>query len=215
MSSPGGAGTVGRVLTLVLVRHAATSWNESRYCQGLRDVPLSPTGRRQVALLREALEDLTFDRAYASPLSRAQETANLLGQEPQVIDDLTEIDRGHWEGHPPDEIRRRWGKLARAWYDDPTGLAMPGGEEFDALWERAQRVLDLIVTDGGRSVLACGHKAINRVIIARALGRPAKGVWAIPQPQACRTLLQRGPEGWRAEIIGDVTHLPAELRSDT
>jgi len=206
---------VGRVQTLVLVRHAATAWNESRYCQGHKDVPLSPTGRRQVALLREALSDVAFDKAYASPLSRAQETARLLGQEPAVIGDLTEIDRGHWEGHPPDEIRRRWGKLARAWYDDPTGLAMPGGEEFDALWERAQRVLDGIVADGGRSVLACGHKAINRVIIARALGRPAKGVWAIPQFQACRTLLHRGPEGWRAEIIGDVAHLPAGLRSDT
>ena len=203
------------MLTLVLVRHAATAWNESGYCQGHKDVPLSPTGRRQVALLREALQDVTFDRAYASPLSRAQETARLLGQEPVILEDLTEIDRGHWEGHPPAEIRRRWGKLARAWYDDPTGLAMPGGEEVDALWERAQRVLDSIVADGGRSVLACGHKAINRVIIARALGRPAKGVWAIPQLQACRTLLHRGPEGWQAEIIGDVAHLPAGLRSDT
>jgi broad specificity phosphatase PhoE len=206
---------VERVQTLVLVRHAATSWNESEYCQGHRDVPLSATGRRQVALLREALAELAFDRVYASPLSRARETARLLGREPRVLDDLTEIDRGHWEGHPPDEIRRRWGKLARAWYDDPTGLAMPGGEEFDALWVRAQRVLDLIASAGGRSVLACGHKAINRVIIARALGRPAKGVWAIPQPQACRTVLQRGPEGWRAEVIGDVAHLPAGLRFDT
>lgn len=215
MSSRGGAGTVGRVQTLVLVRHAATAWNENRYCQGRKDVPLSPTGRRQVALLREALRGLTFDRAYASPLSRARETARLLGQEPRVLDDLTEIDRGHWEGHPPDEIVRRWGKLHKAWYDDPTGLAMPGGEAFDALWERAQRVVELIAADGGRHVLACGHKAINRVIIARALGRPAKGVWAIPQLQACRTVLERGPEGWRAEVIGDVAHLPAELRSDT
>jgi broad specificity phosphatase PhoE len=203
------------VPTLVLVRHAATAWNESRYCQGRKDVPLSATGRRQVALLREALADLAFDRAYASTLSRAQETARLLGHEPEVLDDLEEIDRGHWEGHPPDEILRRWGALHRAWYDDPTGLAMPGGEAFDALWERAQRVLDRIVKDGGSTVLACGHKAINRVMIARALGRPAKGVWAIPQPQACRTVLQHGPEGWRAEVIGDVEHLPPELRSDT
>ena len=112
---------MGCVQTLVLVRHAATAWNENRYCQGRKDVPLSPTGRRQVALLREALQGLAFDRAYASPLSRAQETARLLGQEPRVLDDLTEIDRGHWEGHPPDEIVRRWGKLHKAWlrYHDP------------------------------------------------------------------------------------------------
>ena len=201
--------------TLVLVRHAATAWNESSYCQGHRDVPLSDRGRRQVALLREALAGASFDRVYASGLSRAQETARLLGHEPGILAELREIDRGHWEGHPPEEIKRRWGKLSKVWYDDPTGLAMPAGEAFDELWERAGRVLEQIVAGGGERVLACGHKAINRVLIARALDRPAKGVWQIPQPQACRTTLRRDGGTWSAEIIGDVTHLPPELRSVT
>jgi broad specificity phosphatase PhoE len=203
------------VLTLVLVRHAATSWNENQYCQGHQDVPLSERGRRQMELLAEALADLAFDHVYASPLSRARESARLLGYEPEIVPDLTEIDRGHWEGHPVEEIQRRWSKLRRAWYDDPTGLAMPGGERFDDLWQRAQRVLDLVSAAGGRRILACAHKAINRVLIARALGRPAQGVWGIPQPQACRTVLHHEAGAWRAEIIGDVSHLPAGLRSDT
>ena len=146
---------------------------------------------------------------------RAQQTAQLLGHEPEVLEELREIDRGHWEGHPMDEVRRRWGKLAKAWYDDPTGLGMPGGEEFDDLWERAGVLFEKLQAAGGGTVLACGHKAINRVLIARALGRPAKGVWDIPQPQACRTVLRRADGGWEAETIGDVNHLPPELRSDS
>lgn len=197
--------------TLVLVRHAATSWNENAYCQGLKDVALSERGRRQAALLCDALADAAFDAAYASPLARAQETARLIGVEPTVLEDLAEIDRGHWEGHPMDEIRRRWGKLVKQWYDDPAGLAMPGGEEFDHLWERAGNVLARVAEDGGRRVLACGHKAINRVLIARALGRPTKGVWDIPQPQACVTILDREGGTWTARKIGDVSHLPEEL----
>ena len=199
--------------TLVLVRHGATPWNESGYCQGRRDVALSAAGRTQAERLREALAGVRFDRAFSSPLSRARETARLLGQEPEILYDLIELDRGHWEGHDSAEIQRRWGKLHRAWYDDPRGLGMPGGETFDEIWERAGNALKRIRECGAQTVLACGHKALNRVLIARALGRPSKGVWAIPQPQACRTVLVRGNGNgtWTAETIGDTSHLPATL----
>lgn len=200
-------------LTLVLVRHGATTWNESGYCQGRRDVPLSDRGRAQAEQLRRVLADTSFDHVFASPLVRARETARLVtSREPEVIDDLAEIDRGHWEGHAMDEIRRRWGKLCKGWYDDPAGLSMPGGEAFDHLWERAAGALEALERQG--TVFACAHKALNRALIARALRRPSKGVWDIPQPQACRTVLVRAADGWTAELIGDASHLPDELRSD-
>ena len=198
----------------MLVRHGATSLNENGYCQGRKDVRLSARGREQVAFLRAALEPWEFDRVYASPLARALETATRLGRKPEVIDDLVEIDRGHWEGHASAEIKRRWGKLRRAWYDDPAGLAMPGGEAFDALWERAGRVLAAILDGGGETVLACAHKAINRVLVARAANRGSKGVWDPPCMQASYSVLVRAGDAWRAEVIGCVDHLPAGLRSD-
>jgi broad specificity phosphatase PhoE len=203
------------VRTIVLVRHAATAWNENGYCQGLKDVPLSPRGERQVALLREALAPYAFAHAYASPLDRTQQTARLLGREPAVWDDLRELDRGHWEGHAMDEVRRRWGKLAKSWYEDPTGLSMPGGEAFDALWERAGGVLARLEGAAGDPLLVCGHKALNRVLLARALGRPARGVWDIPQPQACYSVLRGEAGRWSADPIGAVDHLPDDLRSDS
>jgi broad specificity phosphatase PhoE len=202
------------VETLVLVRHGATSWNENGYCQGRKDVRLSAAGREQIAFLRAELEAYEFEHAYSSPLTRARETARILGHEPEILPELAEIDRGHWEGHEAAEIKRRWGKLVRAWYDDPRGLAMPGGEGFDDLWERAGAVLDRMSSGPGETVLVCAHKAINRVIIARALGRPSKGVWDIPQPQACFSVLERRDGGWEAETIGSVEHLPSGLRSD-
>ncbi|MHC4339739.1 MAG: histidine phosphatase family protein [Planctomycetota bacterium] len=201
--------------TLVLVRHGATAWNENGYCQGRKDVPLSARGREQAERLSEAVSALAFDAVYASPLGRAHETALLIRGEPEILDDLIEIDRGHWEGHEMSEVRRRWGKLCKVWYDDPTGESMPGGESFDDLWERAGRLLGRLEDCGAGSLLACGHKAINRVLLARALGRPAKGLWQIPQPQACCSVLVREGERWRAERIGDVSHLSDELRSDS
>ena len=204
-----------QTLTLVLVRHGATSWNASGYCQGHKDVPLSAEGRVQVERLRGVSSGVVFDRAFASPLLRARETASILGYEPEILDGLIEIDRGHWEGHAAEEIKRRWGKLCKGWYDDPAGLAMPGGESFDDLRARARAVLDPVEGCGGARVLVCAHQAINRVLIAQALGRPTKGVWAIPQPQAGRSVLVFEDGVWRAETIGNAEHLPAELRSES
>ena len=202
------------MLTLVLVRHGATSWNENGYCQGHKDVRLSSQGRDQIAFLRSELEAYEFDHAYASTLQRAIETARLLGAQPEILPDLVEIDRGHWEGHEAAEIRRRWGKLCKEWYEDPAGLAMPGGEAFDDLWERAGRVLDRVLAGEATTVLACAHKAVNRVLIARALGRPSRGVWDISQQQASYSVLHHDGQAWNAEIIGDVEHLPSGMRSD-
>ncbi|MGQ0614266.1 MAG: histidine phosphatase family protein [Planctomycetaceae bacterium] len=201
-------------LLLVLVRHGATSWNENRYCQGRREVQLSARGRLQAERLRQALESTPFRRVFSSPMVRAVETARLLGHEPLPLGDLLEIDRGHWEGHTPEEIRKRWPKLHEAWYRDPAGLAMPGGEEFDQLWSRAGRVLERCAGELEGPILICGHKAINRAILARALGLPPAKVWGIPQPQACRSLLTRTDRGWEAGVVGDASHLPEALRSE-
>lgn len=201
-------------MRIVLVRHGATAWNEGRRCLGRTDIPLSATGRAQAERLCAALRGERFDRVFSSPLSRALETARLLGHEPEILEDLAEIDRGLWEGLLPDAIRSRDPLFHARWYDDPKGLAMPGGEAFDGLWERAGRALEALGKAEG-AVLAVGHRALNRVLIARALGRDSKGVWGIAQPQACRTVLVGEKGRLRAEALGDVAHLPPELRSDS
>lgn len=200
---------------LLLVRHGATAWNERGLCLGRKDLPLSDTGRRQAERLRDALRGERLDRVFSSPLARARETARLLGFEPELLPDLIEIDRGAWEGLAPDEIRRLDPELHARWYEDPTGLAMPRGEAFPDLWRRAGRALELLEGSAAGTVLAVGHRAINRVLIARALGREAKGVWGIAQPQACRTEIVAEGGRYRATLLGDVTHLPPELRSET
>lgn len=206
-----------RQQVLVLVRHGRTGWNEKGWFQGRTDLGLAESGRKQAERLRDALaaEAVRFDRVFASPLVRARETARIVDREPEIIEDLAEIDRGDWEGKTKEAIRLGWRDLWEVWYDDPVGLSMPGGEAFDDLWVRAGRALERLEGCGARSVLACGHKAVNRVLIARALELPSKGVWDIPQPQACRSVLVRDGDAWRAEVLGDDAHLPAGLRSNS
>jgi len=92
---------------------------------------------------------------------------------------------------------------------------MPGGEAFDDLWARAERVAAELEAGPGETILAAAHKAFNRVLVAVMTGLPSKGVWQIPQPQASRNVLVRSGDGWTATQIGDVSHLPSELRSSS
>jgi broad specificity phosphatase PhoE len=96
------------VTTLLLVRHGETDWNAEGRLQGHTDRPLNDDGRRQAKDLADRLaRDEPIDAIYASDLSRAKETAEILGERlghPVVIDpDLREKNWGNWEGLTGDE----------------------------------------------------------------------------------------------------------------
>ena len=96
-------------MRILLARHGETPWNaEGRY-QGQIDIPLSPIGEAQAQALGARLASVDITRAVASPLSRAQRTAQLalgaaradmLLTEPE----LQEIAHGEWEGLLASEI---------------------------------------------------------------------------------------------------------------
>jgi len=90
------------VTTLLLVRHGETDWNADGRLQGQTDRPLSDFGRRQARQLADELAGEELEAIYASDLSRARETAEIIGDRlglATVLDpDLREKDWGTWEG---------------------------------------------------------------------------------------------------------------------
>jgi len=98
------------VTTLLLVRHGETDWNADGRLQGRTDRPLSEFGRLQASQLAEELADERVAAIYASDLSRARETAAIVGERlglAVVLDPgLREKDWGTWEGLTPVERDR-------------------------------------------------------------------------------------------------------------
>ena len=88
--------------TLLLVRHGETDWNAERRWQGHADVPLNARGLEQARGLAEQLAAEPVDAIYSSDLSRARDTATVVGERLGVdvlVDvDLREIDVGPIEG---------------------------------------------------------------------------------------------------------------------
>jgi broad specificity phosphatase PhoE len=92
---------------ILLVRHGETDWNAVGRLQGHTDRPLNEYGRRQARELADRLAGDGIQAVYASDLSRARETAEILGARlglDVVVDpDLREKDWGSWEGLTSDE----------------------------------------------------------------------------------------------------------------
>jgi phosphoserine phosphatase len=63
--------------TVLLIRHGETEWNTLGKFQGCTDIDLSEEGIKQAQLLKDRLNG-EFDYIYASPLSRAFKTANII-----------------------------------------------------------------------------------------------------------------------------------------
>jgi broad specificity phosphatase PhoE len=184
-------------MRILLARHGETPWNaEGRY-QGQIDIPLSPVGQAQAQALGQRLKDVRIDRAVASPLSRAQETARLaLGPERQDLltlePDLQEIAHGEWEGLLASEIHDRDPARLRAWREEPDTVLMPGGESLRQVLDRSWRGLVRATQDLGPAdtLLVVAHDAVNRVLVCRILGLPIARLWAFRQAPTTLNLLE-------------------------
>jgi probable phosphoglycerate mutase len=149
-----------------LLRHAETEWSRDGRHTGRTDVPLTDAGREAARALRARVADHPFALVLCSPLSRARETAELAGLEPELRDDLVEFDYGDYEGITTDEIRERrpgWS----LWRD-----GAPGGETADDVGRRVDRVIEEVLrADGDVALVAHGH--VLRALAARWVEQPA------------------------------------------
>ena len=154
---------------LFLVRHGQTEWSRDGRHTGRTDVPLTPHGRHEAALVGRYLSGHRFALVLTSPLGRALETCRLAGFGGVALerDDLREWDYGEYEGRTTAEIREErpgW----TLWRD-----GVPGGEPVDEVGSRADAVIAEARAAGG-DVALFAHGHVLRILAARWLGLPAR-----------------------------------------
>lgn len=79
--------------------------------------------------------------------------------------------------------------------------APPGGETDEAGAARGLRALQIIADGPGKTLAAVAHASLNRLILSAVLDRPYCTKKAIPQPNACVSVLVYDGQ-WRAEQVG-------------
>ena len=155
---------------LILVRHGESTWNAEERLQGQLDPPLSERGREQSRALATVVNGVPDDRVVCSDLTRARETAELIGLRPARFDPRwREIDVGSWGGKPAAEIDAQGSELTN-WRGGPRRAH--DGESWDAFAARVSDALDELIAAGGPWLVVC-HGGCIRAAVAHVTGADA------------------------------------------
>jgi broad specificity phosphatase PhoE len=162
-------------VTIWLARHGETPYNAERRFQGQGPVPLSERGREQARALAEAAAGHEFAALWCSPLARARETAEIVGErlglEPIDEPRLMETDAGDWTDRSFDEVQAQDPDRFAAFVAGDPRFAFPGGESFAAQQDRVCDALDDIRGAGRLPALVVCHRNSMRLALERLRGR--------------------------------------------
>lgn len=184
-------------MKVYLVRHGETAGNQARQMQGSVDTPLNDRGKEQAAMTAEALMDVSFDRAFCSPLSRTRETAAIiLGERTTPLEQdprLMEIAFGEAEGRSITTAKTDPEDPMYPFFCEPEKFVpMQGGETYEDVRLRtaeflAERVLPLEGTC--EAVLVVSHGVAIRSIVNPVAALPLKDFWLLPIKNCTVTVL--------------------------
>lgn len=196
-----------------LVRHGQTDANVQGVLQGHIDTPLGETGRAQARAAAERLKHEKFDLFYASDLSRALETAQIIGKaigmEPTPLRELREWRLGELEGRPHSELRTLYPDIIQSFHlDRAEDIPVPGGESRDEFFLRITTCLDRLRDENpGARILLVSHGGALRAVYRHIAGFIGEGR-LIPQMTNAGICRFRSHEGsWQMLTWNETTHL--------
>ncbi|MEW2290204.1 histidine phosphatase family protein [Streptomyces sp. NPDC047841] len=196
------SGTATRYL--YLVRHGEATPDESG---------LTPAGRRQAALLGRRLRDIPFTTVHHGPLTRAEQTAQLIGDHlGNVPLHVSEV-AGDYVPYIPerDELPADSADFYLRF------LAAATEEEREQGPALARRALDLFTgpVDGAedRHELVVTHNFLVAWLVRDAMYAPKWRWLGLNHGNAALTVIRYAP-GRAASVLvsNDMRHLPVELR---
>lgn len=147
---------------LTLVRHGQTTANLEKVWHGSIDTPLTEVGREQARRVALWLAAHRNDAAalYASPLTRAQHTAQAIAEalalEVRAEPDLTEYCLGDWEGRRYSDLHRTermWERMG----EDPDYTPPRGESQRQVATRIVQALHRIAAAHPGERVIAVSH----------------------------------------------------------
>ena len=196
---------------LFLIRHGRSVWNADHRIQGQADPPLDGVGREQARRLAERLREDAPVTLYTSPLQRAQETAEIVGEAlgvPVVPDErLKEYDVGEITGLTWAQIEERYPEVARLWGEASESLEIPGEEGNAPFRARVAAVFDEIGSrhaEGTAGVVA--HGGTLGIYLNHLIGLPT---WLSPFRfgNGSLSIVELNPVRPRIALLNDTCHL--------
>ncbi len=199
-------------MNLILIRHGETEWNRTGRCQGVADIDLNDTGRRQVGELAHSLKDADIRAVYSSDLLRALRTARQIAShhdlDVNIDKDLREMDQGDLEGLLFEDIRDRYSDVMKEWRESPETLRLPGGESLSQVQDRAWSVFEKINRlHAGETVVAVSHNLTITALLCKITGVGLRGFRNFNLRAASKNIIVSVNGNIEVRLLNDVSHL--------
>ena len=173
----------GEKMTRILfIRHGKTEWNLDAKYQGAHgDSPLLPQSFQEIEMLAQSLASTKIAHVFASPLPRAQTTAQKLIEAlgrpiPLTIDDrLIEFNLGQMEGMKFTAVADKWPEVLDNFrhHPDKYDPSIVGSESFESVIHRlGAAVHDYVREFPDQNVVVVSHGAALNAAINGLLGTP-------------------------------------------
>jgi len=188
-----------------VIRHGLNDWVGKRLAGRLPGVHLNAEGKRQANLVAETLKDQAICAIFSSPLERAQETAAPLAEKlnlpVQIMEGLSEINFGTWQGNTIQQLSRRsqW-KILQT---HPETMQFPGGESLVEAQERVVNATREILTGLDEDeIAACfSHSDAIRLMLAHYLQMPLHYFHRLAVSTASISVLRFNADQIKVEVI--------------
>jgi broad specificity phosphatase PhoE len=157
-----------------LIRHGVTDWHDERKLLGQRDIPMNDEGQAQAAAAARALAGAGIIEVLSSPLLRAVQTAETIGQafDVQIARDprLSDFRVGRWEGMTYEDISAT--DEYRKYIENPLTERIPGGESLLEVQARSVGAVEQTLADNpsGDAICVVTHAGVIRLLLTHYLG---------------------------------------------
>ena len=136
--------------SIIFLRHGQAINNTERILAGRTPgVPLTEKGLDQAKKAAKFLEDMNISAIYSSPIERAKNTAEIVGEHNSVdvkIDErLIELDMGKFTGMPYEQIFSSHGNVFMKFYRGELEIAHNGVETFADVKKRVLGIVDHVI----------------------------------------------------------------------
>ena len=199
------------------IRHGSIDDTNQGVYIGVTDKELSEKGIKELKSLDNTHKYPYAPVIFTSPLKRCTQTCEVLYPhiKPIVVDELSEMNFGKWEGKTADDLRGD--PLFEAWLAGEKGATPPDGEDGEDFTRRIclvfQNIVDGLIKTGNTDCAIVTHGGVIMTLLA---------VYGLPQAKpfdwACDNgygfSLRVTPMLWQRDKVAEVYKLIPEKKED-
>ncbi len=174
-------------MEFTLVRHVETTGNYENKFVGVTEVEYTERGKEQFIQLISTLKNYKVDLIYSSPISRALKIAKKVGEdtsiEVEVINELSEINFGIFEGYHFEDILSNYKEHWDQWQKDYLNYCIPEGDSLQSFHNKVTSFIDTIKDEEGSCMIVC-HGGTVQSIMTHLLNLEVLDRWHFHVPLA-------------------------------